>query len=76
MDWITHAFLAYVPRDQAEVKAVRRLVGFSWGFVIDETGLISLKSVERLDEGAWRSHLQLLRTTYPAWRFPISDSFQ
>jgi hypothetical protein len=75
MDWTAHAFLAYVPRDQGEAREVRPLVGFSWGFRIDEGGQISLKDVERLDERAWNSHVPLLAATYPSWRFPVSDSF-
>ena len=74
MDWTAHAFLAYVPRDHAELKEIRPVVGFSWGFRIDEAGLISLKNVERLGEGAWSSHVGILAASYPAWRFPVSDS--
>jgi len=74
MDWTAHAFLAYVPRHQGEVKEARPLLGFAWGFRIDDAGSISIKDVERLGEGAWSAHLPLLAATYPAWRFASAGS--
>ena len=74
MEWTAHAFLAFVPRQQGEVKEIWPITGFSWGFRIDDAGLISLKDVGRLDERAWNSHIPLLAATYPSWRFPVSDA--
>jgi hypothetical protein len=75
MDWLAHSFLAIVPRDQGDLKEVRPLVGFAWGFQIDDGGQITLKEVERLDVHDWNSHLPLLAKIYPLWRFRPADSF-
>lgn len=75
MDWMAHSFLAFVPRDQGDVKEATPLLGFSWGFRIDDSGRIALTGVEPLSASDWNAHSALLTATYPTWRFTSVDSF-
>ena len=70
LDWMAHAFLAYVPRDRGTTKAAIPLLGFSWGFRIDDRGTITLARPERLSPREWLGHVPYLERTYPAWEFP------
>ncbi len=45
------------------------MLGFSWGFDVNEDGVVALKPLASLDFAEWQSHLPYLRDTYPAWRF-------
>ena len=47
---------------------VQAIVGFSWGFTISNDD-ITLAPPKVLEPGAWDSHLDLLRTSYPDWIF-------
>jgi hypothetical protein len=70
LDWLAHAFLAFVPRDRGSSKAAIPLLGFSWGFRIDDRGTITLASPGRLSARDWLGHVPYLKRTYPAWKFP------
>jgi hypothetical protein len=72
LHWIAHSFLATTPLEEAMrtlTRSVVPLVGFSWGFDINESGVITLRSVEQLVPDAWNQHLETLRGTYPDWQF-------
>ena len=70
LDWLAHAFLAFVPRDRGATKAAVPLVGFSWGFRIDTREAITLAPMAQLSVRDWLGHVPYLETTYPAWQFP------
>lgn len=64
--WLAHSFLAWTPLDD-EVPRVVPLAGFSWGFDIDATGVISPRPPQELPPAAWEGHLPLLTASYPGW---------
>jgi hypothetical protein len=59
MDWIAHSFLAFIAT-AGEMRDVRAILGFSWGFSIDG-GDIALKLPVQLESSEWDSHISLLR---------------
>jgi hypothetical protein len=74
MRWLAHSFLALTPGDPelATELSLRRavpLVGFSWGFDIEQRRAIVLRPVERLSAADWNRHIPLLRRSYSTWRF-------
>jgi hypothetical protein len=70
--WMAHSFLAATPLAEA-VRTLTRpvvpLVGFSWGFDVNESGMIVISPVEQLVPGDWNEQLDTLRQTYPDWEF-------
>lgn len=70
LDWVAHTFLAFVPRDRGSTKAAVPLLGFSWGFRIDDRGTITLARPGRLSAEDWLGHVPYLKRTYPTWSFP------
>jgi hypothetical protein len=70
--WVAHSFLATTPLDEA-IRTLTRpvvpLVGFSWGFDVNEGGAITVHPVDQLALGDWNQHLDILRQTYPDWQF-------
>jgi hypothetical protein len=74
MVWLAHSFLAATPFEQELFDDLRNrrvspLLGFSWGFEIDNEEGISLHPVRKLSKTAWSEHIPLLRRSYPTWRF-------
>ena len=71
LDWTAHSFLAVTPLNEVADLQPRRvvpLIGFSWGFT-DSGSEVVLHDVELLPEGGWDSHVNVLRQSYPFWRF-------
>lgn len=68
LDWLAHAFLAHSPLD-AEKRQVVPLLGFSWGFEVDDEGAVTVRPVEPLDSADWASHVPYFERTYPEWTF-------
>lgn len=66
--WLAHSFLAATPLEKGP-KRVIPLVGFSWGFTIDEQRAITLLPPSRLTAVEWHAHLPYLRRCYPNWEF-------
>jgi len=73
LEWTAHSFLATSPLDR-EHKLVLPLVGFSWGFTVDERGAIDIPRLHRLPPTAWDDHLPYLRRQYGAWGFHDSTT--
>ena len=67
MDWECHSFLCISP-DAVITARVQAIVGFSWGFKISGSQIV-FAAPARLGPAAWDSHLDLLRSSYPAWIF-------
>ena len=67
MTWEAHSFLCISP-DAVLTRHVQAIAGFSWGFAIHHQD-ITFARPAALGPGAWDSHLDLLRTSYPAWIF-------
>lgn len=78
MEWVAHSFLATTPLDEA-MRTLKRpvvpLVGFSWGFDIDDGRVVTLHPVAELSPNEWNSHLETLRQTYSDWEFPETATF-
>ena len=71
LEWEAHSFLATTPLDEV-MSAPRRVVplaGFSWGFTDDGLSSVTLHDLRVLGDDDWARHVDLLRQTYPAWRF-------
>jgi len=64
MSWTAHSFLAFVGSE----RHVRALVGFSWGFAIED-GAVALEPPARIEDAGWDPHLALLGAEYPDWAF-------
>jgi len=69
LDWLAHSLLAFTPRGHDAEKQVVPLLGFSWGFVIGDGGLVTVTPVRQLTEDDWKGHLPYLRACYPGWSF-------
>lgn len=68
MEWLAHSFLAMSPLRERRRRVVP-LLGFSWGFDIDDRARITLKSVTRLSGEEWDAHAAYLGRSYPEWSF-------
>jgi hypothetical protein len=74
MDWIAHTFLA--PIDVfADRRDVRPVLGFSWGFQIDQASGLSIRAVRPLLPADWELHRAYLMSRFPAWSFIAADTF-
>ena len=67
MDWEAHSFLCVSP-DAVITPRVQAIAGFSWGFTIAGSQF-TFAVPAPLGPAAWDSHLDLLRSSYPAWSF-------
>ena len=67
MDWEAHSFLCISP-DAVLTCRVQAIAGFSWGFTITGAA-IGITPPAPLEPLVWDNHLDLLRTSYPAWTF-------
>jgi hypothetical protein len=65
--WEAHSFLCVSP-DAVLTPHVQAVCGFSWGFTV-ESSQVHFAEPEALAAQAWDAHLDLLRTSYPNWRF-------
>jgi hypothetical protein len=75
VDWLAHSFLAFTPRGEEARKQVVPLLGFSWGFLIDDHGRVALTPVGRLAMDDWKGHLLYLRRCHTSWEFPAPRDF-
>jgi hypothetical protein len=75
LDWLAHAFLAFVPRERGMAKMAKPLLGFSWGFRIDDRARLTLAKPVALSLDDWLAHLPYLRAIYPTWQFPHPPHF-
>jgi hypothetical protein len=70
VDWVAHSFLGVTPLDSVPArKVVLPLLGFSWGYSLDDQGGIILHPVERLSAADWDGHVECLTTRYPEWSY-------
>jgi hypothetical protein len=68
LDWLAQSFLA--PLDLfGERRQVQPLLGFSWGFELDDQGGLTLKPIARLTGVEWADHLPHLQDNFPEWQF-------
>jgi hypothetical protein len=75
IDWIAHAFLAFVPRGEGAENVATPLLGFAWGFRIDEQQRIAIARPRRLSARDWLAHVAYLEETYPGWQFATPQQF-
>lgn len=68
LDWVAHSFLAVSPL-RGDRRAVTPLLGFNWGFHLNDAGDVTLDSLAGLSAADWQSHLPYLRECYPEWQF-------
>jgi hypothetical protein len=74
LEWVAHSFLAVTPLDEVAQLKPRRVVplaGFSWGFTDDGSDVTLHEIGDLWDE--WDLHLDLLRQSYPFWRFTAAS---
>ncbi|MGC0417609.1 hypothetical protein [Embleya sp. AB8] len=69
LSWLAHTFLAWTPMAERVEPHVVPLVGFSWGFEIDDGERIGIRAALPLAADAWAEHLPLLRAEHPGWTF-------
>jgi hypothetical protein len=67
MTWECHSYLCISP-DAVVSRRVQAVMGFSWGFTI-AGGDITVSRAAPLGPTAWDDRLDLLRASYPTWRF-------
>lgn len=68
LDWTAHSFLAPINLFEVDPE-VQPLLGFSWGFEIDEQGVVSVKPTRPLSGMDWEEHVPYLSDRFPTWRF-------
>lgn len=64
LTWTANSFLAGI----AAERQAFALLGFSWGFAIEE-GEITIVGPSRLAESAWSDSIPVLREACPGWDF-------
>jgi hypothetical protein len=67
MIWEAHCFLCISP-DAVRTRHVQAVTGFGWGFAV-EGPKIRFSPLGALRSQDWDDHLDLLRASYPDWRF-------
>ena len=72
--WLAHSFLAATPFEpklmiDLKHRRVVPLLGFSWGFDINDQGAIVLRPIKKLGAAHLNQHLSFLRGRYPTWKF-------
>jgi hypothetical protein len=65
--WECHSYLCISP-DAVVSRRVQAVTGFSWGFTITGGDITFIRAAP-LEPTAWDGHLDLLRSSYPAWTF-------
>ncbi len=68
LDWLAHSFLCFVEDIDGDLRVLRAVTGFSWGFQL-RGGATAVAPTGILDKADWAGHLALMRDAYPAWRF-------
>ncbi len=72
--WYADTFLTNVPI-RSRREPIRRIAGFRWGYVEDNTARpqpTSILPLEVTGEMTWSIHLPFLRSKYPNWEFADS----
>jgi hypothetical protein len=67
MAWEAHSFLRVAP-DAVLTRHAQAIAGVSWGFTIDRH-TITFAQPAALGPETWDNHLDLLKSSYPAWTF-------
>jgi hypothetical protein len=67
MTWEAHSFLCVSP-DAVLTRRVQAIMGFSWGFTINQQDM-TFTPPATLGAETWDTHLELLSTSYPDWIF-------
>lgn len=67
LDWIAHSFLAVSPPGTG--RQVVPLLGFAWGFAVDDYGQTTVQPITPLPAAVWIAHLPYLRRIFPTWSF-------
>ena len=67
LDWMCHSFLGAID-DCLISKDVRPVLGFEWGFWIED-GKVSIKALRALKIEEWDHQLPLLRGKFDGWQF-------
>ena len=71
LEWEAYSFLATTPLEEVmafEPRRVLPLVGFSWGFDIEDR-VVSLRPARELARERWNDITEILRATYQWWNF-------
>ncbi len=68
LDWLAHSFLCFLADIDGDIRVVPVVTGFSWGFRIAD-GATTVEPVRPLEPADWNSHLPLLHSEHPGWRF-------
>jgi hypothetical protein len=81
MFWVAHSFLATTPSYNPTQRALRLrkvipVMGFSWGFDIDDQGGFKFKPINQIGVNEWNAQVPLLRKIYRTWSFPEVASFE
>jgi hypothetical protein len=81
MSWLAHSFLATTPMYNPLPRGLRTrrvipVMGFSWGFDIDDRGALTVRPIREIGVGEWNSQLSILRKAYPTWKFPEVAGFE
>jgi hypothetical protein len=67
LDWLAHSFLCGSPTQPMD-RVVEPLTAFQWGFRLIG-GNIEIVYPTALDVATWKSHVGVLASAYPRWRF-------
>lgn len=67
LQWLAHSFLCFT--SGPDVREVRAVLGFGWGFEIKTDEDVLIYPVHRLGQEHWNYHLDVLRAQYAAWSF-------
>jgi len=81
ISWVANSFLATTPPygEQDLLSGQRRVIptsGFSWGFDIEDNGVLALKPILPLQARDWNERLPVLRKSYSTWSFPEMTRFE
>ena len=68
LEWVAHSFLGVTPLRE-DRRQVLPMIGFSWGFDIDDRASIEIKPVSELAAEDWKSHVPYFRERFPNWEF-------
>jgi hypothetical protein len=68
LDWLAHSFLCVIADIGPDVRVLRAITGFSWGFDLKD-GATTVAGPRRLAAADWTGHLPLLHAEHPGWRF-------
>lgn len=73
MNWTCWSFLTYIT-DSVMTKHVHPILGFEWGFAIED-GSVRIKVLRMVDVGeAWETQRELLEGKFDGWRFGVVNT--